>query len=130
MFRDGCVLLAKRSLGTHLGGLWEFPGGKLEAEEDYQDCLRREVREELGIEIRVDSFLIDVEHSYPEREVQIRFFRCTIESGEPEPLACAELNWVTPLNLGHYQFVPADLPVLRLLEERKELWSDETWANY
>ncbi len=121
VFHAGRLLIARRPADKHLGGLWEFPGGKLEAGESFQACLRRELREELGIEVKVGALLAAVEHDYPERTVRIHFYRCTLVSGTPAPLECAVAEWVAPSMLGEYAFPPADTALLAEIQSRPEL---------
>jgi len=109
--RDGLILIARRPAASHLGGLWEFPGGKLSDGESAETALEREIREELGAAVRVGSLLETVDWTYPEKRVRLSFFRCTIE-GEPRPLEGQEILWVRPADLGRYQFPPADASLL------------------
>lgn len=104
----GRLLIARRPAGVHLAGLWEFPGGKREAGESWEECLARELREELGIEVAVDGEVRRVRHDYPDRTIEIRFFRCRRLAGEPRPLKVAEIAWVAPSDLARYRFPPAD----------------------
>ena len=115
VFRDGRLLITQRRPGDHLGGLWEFPGGKLEPGETPEDGLRRELREELGIDVAVGERFADIEHEYPGRRVRLEFFRCTITRGEPAPLGCAALAWVTRAELDRYEFPAADATLLARL---------------
>jgi 8-oxo-dGTP diphosphatase len=108
IFRDGKLLLTQRRPADHLGGLWEFPGGKREPGESFEDCLRRELREELGIEVEVGPLLEAITHRYPEKVVHLRFFRCRLERGEPQPFGCAALAWVRADELERYPFPAAD----------------------
>jgi len=75
VFRDGLLLIAQRRPQDHLGGLWEFPGGKLEPGESAEDCLRRELMEELGIEVEIKELAETIEHDYPGKKVRLKFFR-------------------------------------------------------
>ena len=113
---DGRYLIAKRRSGVHLAGLWEFPGGKRERGETLEDCLRRELFEELSIRIDEPVPFRMVRHEYPEKTVELHFFRCAIEAGQPRPLDCAEIRWVYPSELGQYQFPPADRPIIEALQ--------------
>lgn len=122
IFRGGKLLITQRRLNDHLGGLWEFPGGKLEPDETFQDGLRREIHEELGIEISVGDEIEDITHSYPEKTVRLKFFRCTLVNGEARPIACHDLAWITREQLGSYNFPAADARLLLILEERPEFW--------
>src|SRR5689334_20140614 len=92
--RDGRFLVSRRLKGTHLAGLWEFPGGKCDPDESHADCLRRELAEELGVAAVVHEEIVATEHAYPERTVRLHFHRCEI-SGEPRPVLGQELRWVT-----------------------------------
>src|SRR5437868_1294417 len=91
VFRDGKLLVTKRHDDVHLGGFWEFPGGKREPNESFEDCLVRELREELGIEVTVGELVESLTHPYPERTVHLRFFRCVWTRHEPQRLGCVDL---------------------------------------
>ena len=112
----GRYLIAKRKPGVHLAGLWEFPGGKREAGETLEDCLRRELLEELSVRVDVPIPFQIIRHEYAEKTVELHFFRCTIEAGQPTPVDCAELRWVSPSELTGYQFPPADRPIIEALQ--------------
>src|SRR3954453_1513497 len=81
--RDGRILITRRFDHVHLPGLWEFPGGKVERGESLEAALRREIREELGIDVAVGRKYFTIEHQYPSKVVDLHFFDCTIEHGEP-----------------------------------------------
>jgi len=115
---EGRYLIAKRAEHVHLAGLWEFPGGKREAGETLEECLQRELFEELNVRIGVPIPFQIIRHDYPEKVVELHFFRCTIESGEPSPVGCAEIRWVLPSELGQYEFPPADRPVIQALQRQ------------
>jgi mutator protein MutT len=116
VFREGRVLITQRHAGAHLGGLWEFPGGKREPNEAFEACLQRELREELGIEVAVGELAESLTHAYPEKTVHLRFYRCRWIEHEPRPLGCAAFKWVTAGELKDYAFPAADA---RLLEKLK-----------
>lgn len=122
IFRNGQLLITQRRAGDHLGGLWEFPGGKLETGETAAEGLLRELREELGVEVRVGARLAVVEHRYPERSVRLQFFRCTLLRGEPQPIGCAAIAWVTAAELARYEFPAADAQLLAQLRKSPHLW--------
>lgn len=113
--REGRYLITQRRADVHLGGLWEFPGGKREPGESLEDCLRRELREELGIEISQPVPFRVIRHAYPEKFVELHFFRCAISSGLPRPLGCEDLRWVVPEELDQFPLPPADQPLVAAL---------------
>jgi 8-oxo-dGTP diphosphatase len=104
----GRYLLARRRHGTHLAGLWEFPGGKREPDETVEACLRRELREELGAEFSVGERVETIRWRYPERTVVLHFFRCRLEAGVIEPRERQEIAWVAPDRLAEHEFPEAD----------------------
>jgi mutator protein MutT len=114
IFRDGKILITQRHAKSHLGGLWEFPGGKRELDETFEQCLARELREELGIEVEVGKLFEEISHAYAEKTVRLKFFTCKLVSGEPRPLDCAAFKWVDKTELGGFEFPAADA---RLLEK-------------
>jgi mutator protein MutT len=126
VFRQGTVLITQRHADNHLGGLWEFPGGKCETGESYPDALRRELREELGVEVTVRERFACIDHNYPDRTVHLEFFVCHWRAHEPQPLGCAQFQWVGPDELDHYRFPPADAALLVRLRAARILWCNET----
>jgi 8-oxo-dGTP diphosphatase len=112
---DGKLLIAQRPAGKHGAFKWEFPGGKIEENEDPRDCLVREVREELGVEVSVGSVIETIFHHYPERSVLLLFYRCKWVKGEPQPLECHAFDWADPKRLTDYDFLEADLNFIRKL---------------
>ena len=124
IFRAGQLLITQRPARGHLAGLWEFPGGKREAHETFEDCLRRELREELGVETHVHEELERLTHDYAEKSVHLRFFRCTLAENSPEPRAieCQALAWVTRETLNKFTFPAADERLLKLLTMQETPW--------
>lgn len=117
------MLIAQRRSGDHLAGYWEFPGGKRQAGETPQDCLQRELREELGIEVEVQDLVAEIEHAYPHRRVRLQFFQCQWRSREPQALDCQAFAWVTRDQIGNFSFPPADAQILqRLLTDSTFCW--------
>ncbi|HVQ78117.1 MAG TPA: 8-oxo-dGTP diphosphatase MutT [Candidatus Binatia bacterium] len=112
--REGRILIARRPPGAHLGGLWEFPGGKRHPGERPAEALRREIAEELGVAAVVGEIIETIDWSYPGTQVRLRFFRCAVE-GEPRPLEGQEIAWIAPADLGRYAFPPADAALLARL---------------
>jgi mutator protein MutT len=119
IFRDGKLLITQRQAKSHLGGLWEFPGGKREAGETFEQCLVREIREELGVEISVGALFEEISHTYPEKTVRLKFFSCELLSGEPQPLERAAVRWIDQSELNTYPFPAADAKLLEKLEKRR-----------
>src|SRR5688572_16483148 len=89
VFRDGKLLITERPAGGHLPGLWEFPGGKRETDESFEQCLHRELMEELGIEVDILGLVESITHDYAEKTVHLRFFRCLWRRHEPRALGCS-----------------------------------------
>ncbi|MDD5558799.1 (deoxy)nucleoside triphosphate pyrophosphohydrolase [Candidatus Methylomirabilis sp.] len=121
IIRDGKILIAQRLSNVHLGGLWEFPGGKRQANESFEACLKREVMEELGLTIAVHEQVSSAEHHDAERQVRLRFYRCTILVGEPSPLECEAFRWITPAEINAFTFPPADLPLVQQIASGQRL---------
>lgn len=115
---QGLILIDRRKQEGLLGGLWEFPGGKVEPNETIEDCIVREIREELGIEIRVGDRLIVVDHAYTHFRVTLNVHNCEYVSGEPQPIECDEVKWVTLSELGQYPFPKANLQIIEALRQR------------
>jgi mutator protein MutT len=120
VFRDGKLLITQRHADAHLGGLWEFPGGKREPDETFEQCLAREIHEELGVEISVGKLFESVTHAYPEKTVHLKFFVCRLTGGEPQPLGCEALKWVAKSELKDYEFPAADARLLEKLRDALE----------
>ncbi|MGH7232369.1 MAG: 8-oxo-dGTP diphosphatase MutT [Nitrospiraceae bacterium] len=111
----GRYLITRRKAGVHLAGSWEFPGGKREPGETMEDGLRRELREELGIEVTPPLPYRVVRYAYQDKLVELYFFFCSIEQGEPQALGCDEFRWVSSQDLGNFEFPPADQPIIDAL---------------
>jgi mutator protein MutT len=122
LFRHGKLLITQRHADAHLGGLWEFPGGKREPNETFAACLRRELREELGVEIAVEELVEDITHAYPDKTIHLQFYRCRLLRNEPQPLGCAACRWVGPDELKTYPFPAADARLLEKLQPGSPLW--------
>ena len=126
VFRHGQLLISRRRAQDHLGGLWEFPGGKREHAETFEQCLRRELHEELGVCVEVGALIESITHDYPGKRVHLRFFRCRLAAGEPEPrpLGCAAVAWVCLAELARYDFPAADARLLERVKSDHGLWAD------
>ena len=110
----GRYFVTRRHKGVHLEGLWEFPGGKCEPGESLEDCLRRELREELGCDAVIGDEVFTVTHHYADRSVELHFLRSTL-AGEPAPLLGQEMRWVARQDLRELQFPPADRELIAWL---------------
>jgi mutator protein MutT len=115
VWRDGRLLIARRPVGVHLAGLWEFPGGKMEPDETPEACILRELREEVHVEAEVTSRREVIEFTYPERTVRLHPIDCRWLAGEPHPEGCEEPRWVAPAELAGYVFPPANASLLAAL---------------
>ncbi|MDH1262204.1 MULTISPECIES: Nudix family hydrolase [unclassified Pseudomonas] len=110
--RDGRILIAKRPDDKHQGGLWEFPGGKVEADEPVADALARELEEELGIRPTAARPLIQVRHDYPDKQVLLDVWEVSAFTGEPHGAEGQPLAWVSPRQLDDYTFPAANTPIV------------------
>ena len=121
LIRDerGRYLITQRRKGSHLAGLWEFPGGKLEAGETPARGLRRELTEELAATFTVGDLVETVRWEYPDRTVVLHFFDCRLESGDIVPCEQQAMEWVEPARLGGYDFPPADRELIQRLARRR-----------
>ncbi len=114
--RDGRILVTQRHGHAERGGQWEFPGGKVESGEAEPEALVREIREELECDVAVGALLARTTHRYPDLEVELAFYACTLAPGsEPRLVGAAAMEWADPHRLDGYDFCEADLPVLPVL---------------
>jgi 8-oxo-dGTP diphosphatase len=116
----GRVLLTQRKAGAHLEGAWEFPGGKVEADEDPRDALIRELREEIGVEAQVGDIVEVTYHRYPKKPVLLLFYAAALAEGSPAPAALdvAAVRWAEAADLRDELFPPADVAVLAKVRAR------------
>ena len=112
--RDDRFLVTRRQDGVHLAGFWEFPGGKVADGESHAAALRREIQEELDVDVVVRDRLLETSHQYPERIVELFFYRCDL-LGTPRPLIGQEMAWVARRELPSLNFPPADDELIRRL---------------
>ena len=112
--RDDAFLLTLRPEGTHLAGHWEFPGGKVHDHETHAEALRREVFEELDAVVEVGELAHTVTHAYPDKTVQLFFYRCGL-IGEPKPMLGQEMRWIRRSELRALPFPEADRELITLL---------------
>ena len=121
LIRDaaGRYLITQRRRGSHLEGLWEFPGGKQEVGESPEACLKRELAEELSASFAVGEKFTTIRWEYPDRTVILHFFRCRLESGTIEPRESQTMAWVAAERLEEFDFPPADRELVARLRARR-----------
>ncbi len=110
--KDGRILITQRPEDVPLPLRWEFPGGKLEPDESPEECLIRELKEEIDITARVDDVVDVGYYSYSHANIVVIFYSCDILGGSPKPLECRKIKWVGPERLKDFDFPPADLKVI------------------
>ena len=116
IWRRGKVLITKRPMDAMLGGLWEFPGGKQEGTESLEEAVRREVKEETGLDVRVGGHLISVKHAYSHFRVTLHAFHCTCPRGRVRLLKCDAFTWAAPGELAAYAFPSGSYRIIEALE--------------
>lgn len=120
MVMNGKVLIAQREAGSHMEFRWEFPGGKLETDETPEECIVREIKEELDMDIEVIDIYKVVKFKYEEKDILLLCYLCKILSGEGKALECNDFKWVERDKLTDFDFVPADLPIVeKILKEER-----------
>jgi A/G-specific adenine glycosylase len=122
IWRDNRLLITRRPPKGLLGGLWEFPGGKREPGEDLEGCLKREIREELGIAIEVGSLLTSVEHAYTHFRITLHAFECRYRGGRIRCIGIDAFRWILPGELDNFALPAADHKIIALL--KTNLYSD------
>ncbi|MDF5731037.1 MAG: 8-oxo-dGTP diphosphatase MutT [Rhizonema sp. PD38] len=113
----GKILIDRRPPKGVMGGLWEFPGGKIEIGETVEECIKREIKEELGIEIEVGSHLITIDHIYTHLHVTLVVHHCRHLSGIPQPLECDEIRIVSLDEIEQFTFPEANKKIIAALKE-------------
>lgn len=109
------ILIARRSPNKHLGSFWEFPGGKIEEGETAQECLKRELEEELGIIVRVGKFFMENEHHYEDKIILLKAYECEHISGIIVFNDHDQIEWVEKSEFVNFRFAPADIPFIKAL---------------
>jgi 8-oxo-dGTP diphosphatase len=110
------ILIDRRRPEGAMGGLWEFPGGKIEPGETIQECIQREIKEELGIEIEVGEHLITIDHTYTHLRVTLTVHHCRHLTGIPQALECDEVRWVNLAELEQFAFPQANVQIIQALQ--------------
>ena len=112
----GRILIARRPADRHMGGRWEFPGGKVGRDESEEQALVRELREELGVQVRAPQFCLRLTHAYPDRTVELSCWIVADFSGEPQCRDGQQLKWVAAAELMQQDILEADLPFIEALQ--------------
>ncbi|NMG21223.1 8-oxo-dGTP diphosphatase MutT [Brasilonema bromeliae] len=113
---QGQILIDRRRSEGLMGGFWEFPGGKVERSESIQECIRREISEELAIQIEVREHLITIDHTYTHLHVTLIVHHCRYVAGVPQPIECEEIRWVSLDELESYTFPEANSQIIAVLQ--------------
>ena len=116
--RRGRLLICRRRADDSFGGCWEFPGGKREPRESWEACVRRELKEELGVLVNTLKRYGHIRYRYSRGSIFFRVYRCAIARGTPRPLASTALRWVRPRWLSRYRFPPANRRLIALLASK------------
>jgi 8-oxo-dGTP diphosphatase len=119
IYKDNKILIARRAPHKHMGGYWEFPGGKIEAGETPEQCLEREIKEELGIKIKVGAFLKENEHDYGSKQILLKAYLCDFLHGQIQLKDHDQAEWIERAKLLEYEFAPADIPFVQTLLKSK-----------
>jgi mutator protein MutT len=112
------ILIDRRRPQGTMGGLWEFPGGKIEPGETVEECIKREIQEELGIEVEVGKHFITIEHDYSHLRVTLTVHHCRHLRGVPQPIECDEIRWVTLDEIDQFTFPAANNQIIAALRQK------------
>lgn len=115
---SGQILIDRRRPLGVMGGLWEFPGGKIEPGETVIECIQREIKEELGINIEVGELLMTIDHTYTHLRVTLTVHMCKHVSGVPQPIECDEVRWVNLDELSQFEFPEANTQIISALNSQ------------
>ena len=117
--KDDKFLIARRAKGKHLAGYWEFPGGKIEADETAEACLYRELNEEFQINVSVNNFVGESVYEYPNKKIILKAFTCKIISGEIQLTDHDKIEWITIDEIKQYNLAPDDIPLIPLYDKAR-----------
>ena len=118
---NGKFLITQRSFNDTFGGLWEFPGGKRKDGETLEQCLIREIEEELSIKIQVDKKLMSVSHNYDHVQITLHVFLCSLLKGTPEKKDVQDWRWINPPEIDRFDFTEADQKVIEKLNKFRSI---------
>ena len=113
---EGKILITQRNLKKAQGGLWEFPGGKIELNETKENAIVREIKEELDIDIQVEQYLSEKVFNYPEKDINLIALECKKVNGEIKLLEHEDYRWIDNSELGDFEFAPADMFIVEKLK--------------
>lgn len=106
--RDRQFLISQRNAGDTFGSYWEFPGGKKNEDESFEDCVVRETMEELGVRVAVEKKFMEIRKKYDRKTIWLNFYLCAYVSGDPKPIECQKVLWADVKDLKEYRFPPAN----------------------
>ena len=115
IYKEDKFLIAQRNLKKSQGGLWEFPGGKVEKNETHEQALKREIKEEFNADIRVDKYIGENVHHYPEKDIKLVFYKATLLSPKIDLLEHEDFRWITKDDKDNFEFAGADVKVFELI---------------
>ena len=108
IWNKNSILITKRKSSGLLGGLWEFPGGKVNADETSEECVVREIYEETGVTVELKSFIVNIKHQYSHFSISLDSFHCLYKSGTPKPKQCSDVKWIKPHEVSKFPFPKAN----------------------
>ncbi|MGC1244960.1 MAG: 8-oxo-dGTP diphosphatase MutT [Spirulinaceae cyanobacterium] len=114
---QGEILIDRRPRDAEMGGLWEFPGGKVEPSETVEECIKREIKEELALDIEVGQHLISVNYTYPQVHISLIVHYCRHQGGDLQPLASQEVRWVSLTEIANFEFPEANQQIITALQQ-------------
>jgi mutator protein MutT len=117
--KENKILIDRRLSGGDLGGFWEFPGGKMEENETVEDCIKREIKEELDLDIIIRKHLITLDYDYSKFTICLMVYLCDYGGGIPKPIECEEIRWVTLDELDNFTFPPANISIINALKSTR-----------
>ena len=113
--RERQFLISQRNVDDTFGSFWEFPGGKKNPGESFENCVIRETREELGIEIAIERKYMEIKKEFKEKIIWLNFYLCSYLSGDPQPIECQKVLWADVADLKNFDFPPANEQVIENL---------------